>query len=114
MNDWWSKSHGLWVVPHPHQDAFLMSPSVLLSVAPQASPLVVRPASDLGREVEETLMSKCLQEAPSDYQSMELLEGPLICICPSQCLALSSLAFLGGHSGPMRRAPDNLLYLVSL
>lgn len=48
MNDCWPESQGLWVGPHPHQDALLISPSVLLSVAPQASPLGVRPASDLG------------------------------------------------------------------
>lgn len=76
MSDCWPKSHGLWIRPHPHQETFLLLPSVLLSVAPQASPLGVRPASDLGREVEETLMSRCLQEAPSDYQCMKFLEGP--------------------------------------
>lgn len=70
------KSQDLWVGPHPHQDTFLLPPSVLLSIAPQASPLGVRPASDLGREIEETFVFRCLQEAPSDYQRMKFLEGP--------------------------------------
>lgn len=64
MNDCWPKSQGLWIGPCPHWDAFFLSPSVLFSIAPQASPLGVRPTSDLGREVEENLVLGVCRKHP--------------------------------------------------
>lgn len=110
VNDCCPKSQGLLVVPHPLQNAFVLSPVChVLLTGHQPPPLGVSLVLLLTRgEKVYPLVSRCLPEVSSDHQCMKLFEDPsFVCVHHKAwpCFPCSSL---GDTLGLCAEPWDNL------